>query len=77
MSNVFFMIGLFISIHAPTRGATIDDYDRMMEEINFNPRSYKRSDNKDNIAASNLLISIHAPTRGATAKMHNNPYTYL
>ena len=33
-----------ISIHAPTRGATVDVPPEWFVPINFNPRSYKRSD---------------------------------
>ena len=33
-----------ISIHAPTRGATLSDIKELVELENFNPRSYKRSD---------------------------------
>ena len=35
---------LHISIHAPTRGATLSDIKELVELENFNPRSYKRSD---------------------------------
>ena len=34
----------FISIHAPTRGATILADDRLMFDSDFNPRSHKGSD---------------------------------
>ncbi len=34
-----------ISIHAPTRGATSSDPDDRYRRVDFNPRSYKRSDN--------------------------------
>ena len=57
-----------ISIHAPTRGATV-----MFDKINytfkyFNPRSHERSDRYTLAIIQNdyLYISIHAPTRGAT-----------
>ena len=33
-----------ISIHAPTRGATLQKQKSQPKNINFNPRSYKRSD---------------------------------
>ena len=78
MSNVFFMIGLFISIHAPTRGATIQIFTNgknrrfqstlLQEErlarpsclirypLDFNPRSYKRSDGKN--AQLSLYLSV-------------------
>ncbi len=38
------VIGHLISIHAPTRGATISDNLRFYRIQNFNPRSYERSD---------------------------------
>ena len=66
-----------ISIHAPTRGATLFPIDLEYVKVDFNPRSYKRSDLIDQRIDDFMSISIHAPTRGATAKMHNNPYTYL
>ena len=76
-----------ISIHAPTRGATRGQIQKMrvpkfqstllQEErqlpfsasfklVNFNPRSYKRSDNSFCCVLRIVIISIHAPTRGAT-----------
>ena len=39
---------------------------RTDNRCNFNPRSYKRSDNLSILARSLSRISIHAPTRGAT-----------
>ena len=36
---------LLLSIHAPTRGATFTATGIPREELTFNPRSYKRSDN--------------------------------
>ena len=58
-----------ISIHAPTRGATLISASRLPYHLNFNPRSYKRSD--DEIIRNQFIedISIHAPTRGATLKV--------
>ena len=56
----------FISIHAPTRGATCHQVNALHKDMNFNPRSYKRSDNCSQAQISKLAISIHAPTRGAT-----------
>ena len=41
---------------------------------NFNPRSYKRSDNQQIQNYGKVeIISIHAPTRGATLKDKNGP----
>ena len=61
-------ISSFISIHAPTRGATHGSRPRIQTGLYFNPRSYARSDNKDIAAILGISISIHAPTRGATNK---------
>ena len=67
MAQHFFVCYHLISIHAPTRGATI--YLLTNGKIfYFNPRSYKRSDygwwlGRD----GGIGISIHAPTRGATS----------
>ena len=55
-----------ISIHAPTRGATVDVPPEWFVPINFNPRSYKRSDGIADDILNGVIISIHAPTRGAT-----------
>ena len=38
------LLEIFISIHAPTRGATLTDPIALATAIYFNPRSYKRSD---------------------------------
>ena len=56
-----------ISIHAPTRGATVNVPPSTLSPLIFNPRSHERSDDltaTDN--SGNNYISIHAPTRGAT-----------
>ena len=55
-----------ISIHAPTRGATMRSGLSWNLSTHFNPRSHERSDEdaKDNVQKAE--ISIHAPTRGAT-----------
>ena len=57
----------FISIHAPTQGATVDPDNSLFSSLNFNPRSHAGSDIDDwttfNMAR---FISIHAPTQGAT-----------
>ena len=41
------LIEIYISIHAPTRGATLLILKRIYILGNFNPRSYKRSDTSD------------------------------
>ena len=56
-----------ISIHAPTRGATICHTIYASIHGHFNPRSHKGSDNFIVLIYSLIYcISIHAPTRGAT-----------
>ena len=55
-----------ISIHAPTRGATIDFLSYLLKKYDFNPRSHERSDQGDTSKTFGVYISIHAPTRGAT-----------
>ena len=57
---------ILISIHAPTRGATILRFPCRDRGYNFNPRSYKRSDDYLRDMQMDITISIHAPTRGAT-----------
>ena len=60
----------YISIHAPTRGATTGRHIKDIRSIYFNPRSHERSDFNLCHADSKRVISIHAPTRGATAILH-------
>ena len=45
-----------ISIHAPTRGATIENGNLILAADDFNPRSYKRSDGKN--AQLSLYLSV-------------------
>ena len=59
-------INYIISIHAPTRGATITGAVLCLLNRYFNPRSYKRSDDAQTGRCNRDCISIHAPTRGAT-----------
>ena len=57
----------FISIHAPTRGATRTDRDQQSGSKRFQstlPREERLCLDFD--VCKNLHISIHAPTRGAT-----------
>ena len=56
----------YISIHAPTRGATHSSHLCSISALDFNPRSHERSDTRPTSVPFLLLISIHAPTRGAT-----------
>ena len=70
-------ITLYLSIHAPTRGATSAYHTK--NTIAFlsihAPTRGATSCSLDVLATYKL--SIHAPTRGATAKMHNIPYASL
>ena len=49
-----------ISIHAPTRGATIERLVYHLNHINFNPRSYKRSD--ITTKSKSLLLKVFQST---------------
>ena len=57
---------VFISIHAPTRGATSNTRISSITDFDFNPRSHKGSDYSGFDDLLQKWISIHAPTRGAT-----------
>ena len=57
---------LAISIHAPTRGATVLQSIRSSCGHDFNPRSHEGSDLHGKPCTVSMKISIHAPTRGAT-----------
>ena len=56
----------YISIHAPTRGATHFLIVRPRPICDFNPRSHEGSDSVISKLLTVSFISIHAPTRGAT-----------
>ena len=70
-------ISFFISIHAPTRGATFNCVvHNKMNIISIHAPTRGATD----VCGTEIRvldISIHAPTRGATAKMHNIPYASL
>ena len=66
----------YISIHAPTRGATICIYAQRFEILHFNPRSHAGSDVHVFSKLSFSIISIHAPTRGATRRDTRNGRHY-
>ena len=57
---------LVISIHAPTKGATLISKGFFAFCTYFNPRSHEGSDLPDKELMQKLIISIHAPTKGAT-----------
>ena len=55
-----------VSIHAPTRGATIVTERLCRDKSCFYPRSHEGSDVMTNETENTQNVSIHAPTRGAT-----------
>ena len=65
-SDVYLPLFLEISIHAPTRGATI--YKELFDRLAIFQSTLPREERQSNsfIILSLLIISIHAPTRGAT-----------
>ena len=67
----------FLSIHAPTRGATTGA-PYVADKLYLSIHAPTRGATSYLLASSLIhLLSIHAPTRGATAKMHNIPYASL
>ena len=63
------MYEIFISIHAPTRGATPPCITLWWNIHDFNPRSHEGSDYTRLEYHHFTVISIHAPTRGATRSL--------
>ena len=61
-----------ISIHAPTRGATIILTLKAVGFSYFNPRAHEGRDGAVREILINPPISIHAPTRGATGGVGQN-----
>ena len=61
----------WVSIHAPTRGATLSDRGMRRFHACFNPRPYERGDETNLQIARETNVSIHAPTRGATGTGFN------
>ena len=59
-------ISIIISIHAPMKGATPNQYRTPSNLANFNPRSHEGSDGNKFIMKVSTSISIHAPMKGAT-----------
>jgi len=54
-----------VSIHAPTRGATIPA-EYICQVMCFNPRAHAGRDINKLKSTNEITVSIHAPTRGAT-----------
>ena len=61
-----------ISIHTPTKGATLSIPVKKWEEFDFNPHSHEGSDIRTCCNVCRSWISIHTPTKGATAILTNN-----
>ena len=58
---------LYISIHAPVKGATLICRNLFVDAFNFNPRTREGCDDPDDITMPGpVIISIHAPVKGAT-----------
>ena len=58
-----------VSIHAPTRGATLPHYKGKVQKNGFNPRTHTGCDGCWWVVCVWGSVSIHAPTRGATLKI--------
>ena len=56
----------YVSIHAPTRGATSVSGLSIRPILSFNPRTHTGCDRFKDSGLSFSEVSIHAPTRGAT-----------
>ena len=56
----------FVSIHAPTRGATFSSRFSPYLDLGFNPRTHTGCDEPVVLDEHKDKVSIHAPTRGAT-----------
>ena len=61
-----------ISIHAPTRGATLVELEKTMNEIISIHAPTRGATNYLVGVFMQLQISIHAPTRGATKNYYEN-----
>ena len=57
---------LTVSIHAPTRGATLSSSRIASLICSFNPRTHEGCDGRFFLCVARYDVSIHAPTRGAT-----------
>ena len=64
-SSCFCCRCLFVSIHAPTRGATFE-IEKSFPNRGFNPRTHEGCDKEIQNSNDWSFVSIHAPTRGAT-----------
>ena len=60
---------LYVSIHAPTRGATSTAQSIFGCSLSFNPRTHTGCDRLEQTSKRSSSVSIHAPTRGATRNL--------
>ena len=66
-------MGLCISIHTPTKGATVNAKSSLYNLRYFNPHSHEGSDVAYiSFSTAFNLISIHTPTKGATGIYRDN-----
>ena len=65
-------ITVIVSIHAPTRGATVRGGGNLGRD-SFNSRAHAGRDSSLPLPLHNVGVSIHAPTRGATARQCLQP----
>ena len=64
--SVLLLTYYMISIHTPTKGATLSIPVKKWEEFDFNPHSHEGSDIRTCCNVCRSWISIHTPTKGAT-----------
>ena len=57
---------MWVSIHAPTWGATHKAKQKLLKVRSFNPRTHVGCDSTDREGILREVVSIHAPTWGAT-----------
>ena len=57
-----------VSIHAPARGATLNNLGTATRRARFNPRAREGRDLRWGFLCWMATVSIHAPARGATVK---------
>ncbi len=62
----FFLILFYVSIHAPTQGATQERVLEARRKASFNPRAHAGRDKAIDADNPADIVSIHAPTQGAT-----------
>ena len=65
-----------VSIHAPTKGATLSTKVQSTGARCFNPRSHEGSDDWNLWKQRWKVVSIHAPTKGATAISAKNSFQF-